>query len=352
MKIKFYNKSFAAMPPDTKVDWRVDRYSHHILGGPKSATISAPATVDKWDATKLLRCPVEVMNEDGQVVWWGMVNKITIPHEEKQVGLSLTTMVNRANVQYTEVNENTTVAGVSTTTGWADEPISQTEFGTRERLISSKAQNSAQAIALRTTQLNLFSKPTPTLEMGTGDRVILECVGWWETLDWEYYQNTTASLVETTTQASAIITACGQFLVQTLILNASGVQTNQARDENLRTGLAEIEAILKTGDSSGRMMMATVTKDRSVHIAKIPDEAVQYYLLPNGGLQYPWGGIVPDSYCKVGVWVALRNMPAVIGGMLQVKSFFVESAEYNVASESTRYNVLGTEDVLNLTALR
>ena len=271
MTIKLYNRSFVAMPTDSRIPWRVDRYSNHIFGGPKAATISAPVTVDKWEATKLLRCPVEITNEDGQVVWWGMVNKVTIPHEEKQVGLSLDRMVNRANVQYTEVNENTTVAGITAQTGWADEVVSQNEFGVRERLLSSKAQSLTQATALRSTQLSLYSKPIPALEMGNGSRVVLECIGWWDTLDWKYYQNTTASLVETTTQASAIVTSCGQFLTQTLILNASGVQTNQARDENLRTGLTEIEAILKAGDSTGRMMTATVTKERALHIAKIPD---------------------------------------------------------------------------------
>jgi len=70
MSIKLYNRQSVPVPPDSAIQWRVDRYSCHIFGGPQSATISAPVTVDKWDVFKMLRYGVEITNEDGQVVWW------------------------------------------------------------------------------------------------------------------------------------------------------------------------------------------------------------------------------------------------------------------------------------------
>jgi len=356
MNIKLYSVTdgpvFTALPPDPSIPWQVDRYSNQVMGGPKSATISAPVTAHKWDAFKLLHCGVEIMNEDGVCVWWGMINKVTIPHEEKQVGLSLDKLVNRVSFKYTEVNENNTVAGASMTTGWADDSISRAQFGTRERIVSSKAQNLDMALAAQASYLSLYGRPNPTIEMGTGSRVILECVGWWETLEWKYYQNTTAASVETTKQIADIITACGQYITQSLISASSGIYTNQARDENLRTGLAEVEELLKAGNNLGRMLTATVTKERAVIVTTIPDPSTQYYLLPDGKLQNPWGGMVPESYCKVGVWVSLRNMPAVLGRVSLVKAFFVDSAEYNASTGSTKYTVLGSEDVMNITALR
>lgn len=97
----------------------------------------------------------------------------------------------------------------------------------------------------------------------------LYCSGWLETLNWRSYLNTGTASVVTTTQIQAIVTNMGEFITGVDIEAASGISSPETRDGD-RTGLEEIEDLLKTGTTNNRRLLAEVTPLRRLRIFEEP----------------------------------------------------------------------------------
>lgn len=351
MNVKFSNRALASQfPPNVLTPWSVVRYSWNMVGGPDKAVLNAPLTVDKWDAFKLLRCGVEIFDR-GRCVWWGYVHKITIPHGDLKVGLSMDNLYNSVAVTYSELETASTVSSGQAMTAYATDLMSIAEFGTKQYMLSISNATPTQAAYQRDVMLGTNKYPIATVDMGSGKQIEIECRGWWDTLAWKYYSNTSTVVTETTAQIAAIIASAGQFITQTQVMSASGIFTNPYR-ENIVNSLTEVESLLKGGTTAGKRLLATVTRDRSVLINEIPAQAARYFMDQGGKLVWPANKqLLVEPPCLVGVWVGLKDVPLVLGGLTTVKEFFIESAEYNVQSGKTNYKPLGQADTLAVTRI-
>jgi len=315
--IIFYNRNFSGTIP-VNMDIDIERYSFHMIGGPDTATFRIQPLADKWELTKMLRYPVDILGEDGQKKWWGYVNRVTIPHGNIRVGLGLDRLYNSVKVKHL----------TGTTADQADVQ-SVREFGDKEFFIDLSNAPAADAIAYRKTYLKTHKYAVPELELSGGnDEIIMECYGWWRTLDWKYYTNTNTAPVENTTQIKNIITAVGQFIQGVILHDVSGNSSVPTRDGS-NTALVYITELLNAGSDNERPMLAYVDQDRYLHIYERQDETAEYLMREDGNLETLVGNkLIEPENCIHAKWVKVKGVPDVLGGISAMRPFFIERAEY------------------------
>ena len=187
----FYSRSFTA-----KVQpWHrfaVSSCTWSAIGGPKAAVLRAqrPAPIDLNELVNLLRCPVELWTSDGNKSWWGLVYGFHVRVGATGVRYTLDDLSNRVRVNYYEPNPNKFTGGTSVYTAWADDLISQAAYGIKELTVKNLDADLAQAERIRDSTLKASSSPKgwPFLIQSPEPLTIeLECKGWFDTLDWRYY---------------------------------------------------------------------------------------------------------------------------------------------------------------------
>jgi len=353
MHVVFYDRDFAIRPKSLLVDgWSVDRYSIHVIGGPETMSASAPATVDKWEMMNFLRCPVEVYDEDMTPLWWGYVNKVSIPHGKSMLSLSLDDMANSVVVSYSTI-ATTDAQSEQKQTAAATNAMSIAEFGTKEKIVTINEATATSAAQKRDTYLALHGAPIQETEVGAGgSRVMIECKGWWSSLSWRYYTSTSTALVDTISLVGSAIASVGEFIADVFATEASGVNVSGYRNpyDGQRTAQGDIETLLAVGNTSGKRMLATVTKNRVVVINSEPAESVQYFISQTGGLESITGQPIPPTRCIVGAWARIKDAPAVIGAMTAVKNLFIDSAEWS--GGKITYRFAGERNLLNINEVR
>jgi len=340
MNTIFYNKDFSKTAAQPPADFIVDRYSWNMIGGPQTAYLKAKPNADKWELMKLLRAPIEIYGDDGDIVWWGFVNRITIPiGDQQRLGLGLNELYNYIVVTY---NQGDTAAGSDTN--------SINEYGQKEKFINDTIATQTQGEAKRDLYLLDHKFAKPELEFSGGnDDVSIECYGWNTTLGWKYYSDDTTSNTANETQIESIVTDAGQFLAGTIVEGASGLTSTPLRD-GTNTALFYINQLLSAGTSNTQPYLSVVDKNRYLHVYERAAQPLspEYLLRDDGKLITPLGRVVPDQECKVGAWVKPKGVPSVLGGFSAMSMFFIESAEYNVAQDKTTYRAAGAYDQIRL----
>ena len=186
----------------------VERMAWTAQGGPDWATVKVTYSrdaaqaalrkigrnmvelLDAWEMLKILRCPVVITDEQDNPVWWGMVQGSLVKDQCVQVGVSLDKMTNKARVVYSRVNIAGTV-GERAQTDWSQDDLSISEYGTRQRQYSMSQANDEQAEARRDTLLQRLKYPLVQRTFGEyGEPAAsLNLAGWFSTLDWLPYEN-------------------------------------------------------------------------------------------------------------------------------------------------------------------
>jgi hypothetical protein len=164
----------------------------HILGGPSQARIVATGRVDDlWDCINLLRCGVELHDERGDVVWWGYVDEVRVNMDAAEWGVSMQQMANSIACAYTTQEGILSTAGQRRTTAYAQDALSIAEYGERQLIVTANNVDVTGAAAIRDQALAAMSWPMPTSDLaeGTGNKAVILCRGWYETLGWKYYSN-------------------------------------------------------------------------------------------------------------------------------------------------------------------
>ncbi len=187
MKVNFLNRDFSERAVQPKVTMEVVRYSLSTRGGPKKSLIevSGPAE-DIYALVNDLRAPIEILNDQGDLVWWGYFSSLTVHSPAFTFGVDLETMFNRVAVAYTEQD-------VRFTTAWSGDDDSMAEYGIKEILLSKADVTSADALQSRDVYLQDTKYPVPALQFqsGTDGSATITGLGWIYTLDWRYYANAT-----------------------------------------------------------------------------------------------------------------------------------------------------------------
>jgi len=174
---------------------KVVSYSHRAIGGPYRAQLMVEA--DKQTLMNYLgnlRCPVYIHDELGNIVWWGYISDVQLKVGSVNVGISLDNMYNDIRVKYSLVTQGElSKANDKWTLGHMDMP-SYYEYGWKSLCEQMDEASTEQAEALRDTLLAQKRYPVPTVGLGDTaavDGATIYCRGWWDTLSWKYYENTT-----------------------------------------------------------------------------------------------------------------------------------------------------------------
>jgi len=186
---RFYSPlSYTALTGNVpQVAFTVNRHRATTAGGPMDAEILASGNEDELIALyNLLAYGVELVNDEGEVVWWGRVNEVRVTIGASVVGWTMDAMYNDIKVAYSLTDPVTGTSGERRTTTSASDTYSQSLFGIKELLQTLTSATATQAASLRTMLLDRYKLPVVTIEPaggGTGaPKARLLCVGWYETM--------------------------------------------------------------------------------------------------------------------------------------------------------------------------
>ena len=134
-----------------------------------------------------------------------------------------------------------------------------------------------------------------------------------------------AGVVRMIAQMARIATDCGQFLAGVDIPSV-GVATNQYRSGD-KSGYDEFLALLKRGDSQGRRLLATVTRERVLRVYSEPtSHTTGDRLLDDGSLRPVAGGRRSMGLLPAGERLTVDSVPPTINSELEISPLFVDEA--------------------------
>lgn len=258
-------------------------YTHTITDrfGFESMSFSLPVRYDvalDWLANGLMRAAV-VYSPDGMVVWEGFLSTISASFAQKRASVSMERVGNRVRTKYT------TVLDTSGTTASASNTTSQALYGVKDVVTELDKSTATEAGYKRDRVLAAlaFPRSAEASDARTGEQgdVMLELsfAGWYATLEWLIFGNTSTSTSSATTQVGSLlgtVAATNAFIsTSTLDIAALG-RTASAFAENDTTYRAKIEDLLGLGDTSGYPLTWGVYEGRVFRVAA-------------------WAGITPDT---------------------------------------------------------
>jgi hypothetical protein len=317
-----------------RVDLTVKSLLWNVVGGPLEASISATGgKLELWELVEFLRCPVIIVDERAEPLWWGFVNEVRV-NTGIEMGLSLASMANRIAVAYSYVKPGTTSVGQRKTTSWVEDAISIATYGYKELLSSQAGLTDEAAEALRNALLASKRFPQGVITPGQASKTqgaTLYCRGWFDTLSWRHYRNTGTANKLTTEQITAIVNSSGQFLRGTIVHDISGISSSEYRAGDMNAK-REIEALLAVGTTNGRRLLATVNQDRWLVIDEEPEPDIASVLLRSDGRLVNAKTGAEMRKPPVGQWVYLQDLipPSVdLSRVLDPSLQFVEGASWN-----------------------
>jgi hypothetical protein len=331
MEVKLQSRSFSEeiIPPKGK--YAVKSMSWAAIGGPEKATFEVTGQ-DTWDLLERLRCGVNIINNQGTNVWWGYVDSIVINDGNLQISISLDEMANKVRVSYSKITATGESEGKALT-AWMSDTESIATYGTKEKIQFFSSGTEGEAVSFCNMLLDRFRYPLPGAKISNRSdlKAIVNCKGWWETLDWKYYNNASASSVATTSQIATIVTQCGQFFSGTDIISVSGINTSSKRDGE-KTGLDEIIDLLNTGTANDLRLLAVVDENRRVKVYEEPIPNSMDMLVSKFGEFENYMGVKLDKeFVRPGSYVVLKEvLPASVdvSRMADISRFFMESVTY------------------------
>lgn len=209
---------------------RTNSFRRSVIGGPIDCSITAFGSINKlFDLAELLRCPVTIYDRFGDWLWWGFVDTVQIRVDAMEVGITLSNMANKVAVEYNVVVPGEATVGEAYLTDWAQNDKSVATYGTRE-IIASLADTTQQAAeAFRDTLLASRGFPLPAWYMSGAQgsmSATLLCKGWWSTLDWLFYENTTG--MEAYEESGEGVQAVGDVAANTMVRQSLQLSSGQS----------------------------------------------------------------------------------------------------------------------------
>ena len=177
-------------PIYTRLDLSPVRYGAAVEGGPTSAEIAV--TGDRgalMDALGWLDCDVQICNDGGLLVWWGVVQAVSVTLAGTTFTLDAGPVVNAAAVVYTDT------AGKTRATDYVSDAHSIALYGRRESRSTAQADDDGTALLNAQQAISQGAEPLREVQAGGGaDGGKLTCIGYWQTMDRTYWVRTTGQL--------------------------------------------------------------------------------------------------------------------------------------------------------------
>jgi len=173
------------------VTFDVKRHRTATYGGPMDAEITASGHEDELIALyNLLAYGVELVSDEGDVVWWGRVNEVRVTIGANVIGWTLDSMYNSIAVAYSLTDPVTGTSGERRTTSASTDSYSQALYGVKELLQTLSSATDTQATALQAMLLDRYKLPVATIEpVGGGNKAPkaqILCSGWYDTMRSRY----------------------------------------------------------------------------------------------------------------------------------------------------------------------
>lgn len=163
-----------------------------LPGGAKEAILeleSADLESELYRVLGSLRFGVDVCDDFGQVVWNGFVNEIEIVREAFSLRLNLDGFSNRVAVRFEDLKPSASWSREDSITDFVEDADSILDFGKKEWIGTLPNATPGQAAAAALTWLTEKAQFRKKVELigNKIEKVILHCLGWWDTLDWVFY---------------------------------------------------------------------------------------------------------------------------------------------------------------------
>jgi len=192
LSVNWLTRNFDTPLLAPRLSYAVQDMTAHMIGGPRQMMLEVSGSEDAlWETANLLRAPTTVRDGRQEPVWWGYASEVSIPSGEFMVGIRLDEMANRVAVAYTHAMDGGTFS-LRETTPFAENPASIAEYGIKELLHGAAAESPGSALNLRDSLLEAVGLPVPLTnrKSGAGGFGRIYCRGWWDTLSWRYYSQT------------------------------------------------------------------------------------------------------------------------------------------------------------------
>jgi hypothetical protein len=175
----------------------------------------------------------------------------------------------------------------------------------------------------------------------------------WASAGWDVFFQV-AGTRDTVDVIRDLLTTYASSIFSTVVGDASGV-TGSAYGDGDSRALAIVEDHLNAGTTSSLRLLAAINPDRSVSLIPEPINPLlganpSYLLYPDGSIRTVYGIPVEPWFCPCGGWARLQNViPAAVDSstLASIKHFFLEEAEYDVASNRLTLTPRGQDNVLD-----
>ncbi len=161
---------------------------NHVYGGPRACELEVKGdSADMMELLGWLRNRIEIFDDKGVPLWWGIVNRVEVPVNKVLLVSDLESMANAVKVVYTLTNASGESTGVPRETDWIVDKDSIEKYGRKEMIFSIGDANAIQADVRARIELQerafprIFGMPEGNEKAGR-----IEGIGEWETLGWQY----------------------------------------------------------------------------------------------------------------------------------------------------------------------
>jgi len=212
---------------------------------------------------------VQIFHDYGDLAWEGMVNTVEMETGTSTLINSLNDMGNKVWCRYTAIGG----ASVSRSTVYQN-ATSQAKYGIKDFVLSGGEINSASADQYAKLYRDWNYWPRPNLQQINTEgqvldlpRLTVKCIGYIRAFDWRVYNQTVLTGTATIQVVmTAIVTACGQFVADTVI-EPNNTLVTQEYDAD-RKALDIMESLASLGDSDGYAWLMGMTVGRLFYLTQ------------------------------------------------------------------------------------
>ncbi len=309
LTVEVGRRDFSGGLPAGGLAWTVERMTWRAVGGPWAATLRAEARgpEELFELLRLLRCPLVVRDALGPA-WWGYIHAVQVQDGARALRVSLEEMANSVSVAYRAFSPTQPGGqGERLLTPWVSDAVSAAVYGAKQGLFSLGPGLPADAQAYAATLLAQHSVPRVAAagmeRPASGALARIECRGWWQTLDWQFYRDPRG-------RVGSDLSGVGQPLGQTA--SSSAAAQPIWLDAAQTCELGELWLRLRKTGSPADALRAEVRADS----AGVPGGVMAACEVSGGAVGADWGWVrfafdppveLPASQT---VWLALRRTGA------------------------------------------
>lgn len=312
---------------------QVESYSHETrsVGGYYSASMSFKTNdvvSQDWIMNGVGR-HIEVFNPGQQIVWEGLVDKVTmnIGNFSISVGPLITKEVaNRVKIKYSVVDYSISppATGVTITSAVANNTASQNRFGIIERVLSGNELTETLAQSIRDSWLTEHAFPpivvSSTLLGNSEPTLTIDCLGYWNYLSTWTYTNATAGSQTIREKIIAVLEDSPNALFSENYSRISNNETDVAEQDSGKTPDTILTELTSLGDSASNRYTIGMYAGRQLVYEPIPTQ-VGYVQHVGAGISTLDGrrvnswDIVPGKWVYYTGFLRPRSIPTSLAGL-------------------------------------